>query len=464
MKVLKFGGTSIGSPENIGKVCQIIRKKRHDGLVLVFSAMGDTTDRLTGIGETAAQGHLEESLASLDRLRDDHLDTLLRLLKQESRPEETLEFYREVFHTLEDMVRSISVLGDLSLPVKDRFLGYGELLSTRILQEIFLQEGLPVTWMDARDLIVTSNRHTQAEPIFSETARRCQEILTRLLKRGEIPITQGFISRSISGSPTTLGRGGSDYTASLIGAALDAEEIEIWTDVDGIMTADPSLVPGAGSIPEMSFEEASELAFFGARVLHPKTLAPAVERGIPIRVLNTRRPEGAGTVITKESSKAGPVVKSIAYKEGMTLLHLVSTRMFQAQGFLRRLFQVFERHDTSPDVVATSEVSVAIAIWDTSQMDDLLTELRDFGTVRVRPAQAVVSVVGEGIRETNGIVSRVFGNISDIGVSLVSQGGSEINLSFVIDESDLPVVVRRLHRHFFEEDGLSYLPREGTHG
>ena len=309
-----------------------------------------------------------------------------------------------------------------------------------------------MTWVDAREVVVTDGRHTQAEPLFEATAAKATEVLLPLVRSGQIPVTQGFIARSSAGAMTTLGRGGSDFTASLLGAALGAEEIEIWTDVDGIMTADPSLVPGAKNIPVMSFQEAAELAFFGARVLHPKTLAPAIERGIPVRVLNTSRPELPGTVIVASSPPGGSPVKSIAYKEDMVVVNLVSARMFKAQGFLRRVFETLDRHRIAPDLVSTSEVSVALAVTPWAHLEAAVEELRGLGAVSVLTGQAVVAVVGDGLKQAPGILSRVFEDLDDLRIAMVSEGGSEVAVSFVVGEGDLPAVVSRLHRRFFETE------------
>ncbi|MDZ7372920.1 MAG: lysine-sensitive aspartokinase 3 [candidate division KSB1 bacterium] len=450
MRVLKFGGTSVGEAESIRSVLHIVRRQMETPLVLVFSAMGKTTDQLAAVGELASQGKLEESLGVISSLRGYHFEIIGQLLANGEAKRRVTSFCDQTFRRLEEMARGMSVLSDFSLAVQDRVLGLGEILSTKILAAYFQQEGLPVEWVDARELVVTDEQHTQAEPLFEETRTRCREILLPLLKAKRIPLTQGYIARSKSGAITTLGRGGSDYTASLIGAALEAEEIQIWTDVDGIMTADPWLIPQAKNIPVMTFNEAAELAFFGARVLHPKTLVPAVERGIPVRVRNTHKPEGEGTLILAEAPPNGQRVKSIAYKEGMTLVNLVSTRMFKAHGFLKQIFEIFDRYRVSADLVATSEVSVAVAIYDASRLPLVVQELQQFGRITVKPRQAVVCVVGEKLKETPGIVGQIFQDLSDVKVSMVSQGGSEINLSFVIDEADLPTVISRLHRRFFE--------------
>lgn len=449
MRVLKFGGTSVADAECIRTVARIVSGAVGNGVVLVFSAMGDTTDLLSSVGRLAAQGDLAKSLEVTRVLREMHQRVIESLLEGEAK-ETLLAYSRETFAKVEEMAHGMWVLADFSPAVQDRLLGTGELVSSRIIAAYLVKEGLGAEWVDARDFIVTEDRHPRAEPLFAETAQRCQVVLLPLLAQGKIPVTQGFIARSQSGVPTTLGRGGSDYTASLIGAALGAEEIQIWTDVDGILTADPSLIPHARHIPVMTFQEAAELAFFGARVLHPKTLLPAIERGIPVFVRNTHRPDGEGTLILASAPANGPRVKSIAYKEGMTLVNLVSSRMFKAHDYLRQIFEVFDRYEVTADLVATSEVSVAVAVYDASRLPMLIRELQKFGAVTVKPRQAVVCVVGEKLKETPGIVAQVFQELADIKVSMVSQGGSEINLSFVIDENDLPVVISRLHRRLFE--------------
>lgn len=450
MRVLKFGGTSVGDAANIRKVVEVIRSRAEAAPILVFSAMGHTTDALTEIGRAASEGRIGEAAATLSSLREFHgalVETLLA-----GRGSGVWSSCAPLFDQIEAMARGLAVLEDFSPAVQDRLLGFGEILSTRILCEVLRGDGMPVAWVDARDVVVTDDRHTQAEPLFEATAARAVEVLLPLMRSCQIPVTQGFIARSSAGAMTTLGRGGSDFTASLLGAALGAEEIEIWTDVDGIMTADPSLVAGARNIPVMSFQEASELAFFGARVLHPKTLAPAVERGIPVRVLNTARPERPGTVILAAAPPGGGPVKSIAYKEDMVVVNLVSARMFKAQGFLRRVFETLDRHRIAPDLVSTSEVSVALAITPWPGLDALVADLRGLGAVGVLTGQAVVAVVGDGLKRTPGILGQVFKDLDDLRVAMVSEGGSEVAVSFVVGESDLPAVVSRLHRRFFEAE------------
>lgn len=439
----------MGDAENIRRVVEIVKGRACEPLVVVLSAMGHTTDRLKALGEAAVGGRPKDARDILASFRAVHLGAALALLPEREARREVEAFCAARFETLEGMVRGMEALGDLSPAVEDRLLGFGELLSSRIMAAVLRQEGIPATWLDARDLIVTDGRHRGAVPLEEETRRLCEDAIPPVLASGAVAVTQGYIARSASGTDTTLGRGGSDYTASLIGAALHADEIEIWTDVDGVMTADPTLVHEARSIPAMSFQEAAELAFFGARVLHPKTLLPAVQMGIPVRVLNTRRPAATGTLIMAAPPSNGHAVKSVAYKEGMVLVNLVSSRMFKAQGFLGEVFGILARHRTAPDVMATSEVSAAMAFFPTEGFDAALGELAGLGTVTARRRQALVCVVGERLKEAPGMVGRVFSALNDVKVSLVSQGGSEINLGFVVDEEVLTLVVRRLHECFF---------------
>ncbi len=454
MRILKFGGTSIGDAESAKRAIEITKSEAVHVPLLVFSAMGKTTDRLAQIGERAAAGSLGEALALTADLYSYHMQMVEALNIGADDRDGVAAYCDDIFGDIRELANGLAVVRELSPAVLDRLLAFGELLSTQIMRAAMSGAGLPAAWVDARDIVATGESHGGAEPDAEATARLAAERLVPLYESGKIAVTQGFIARSSSGAITNLGRGGSDYTASLLGAVLGAEEVQIWTDVDGIMTADPSLVPQARNIPVMSFREAAELAFFGARVLHPRTLLPAVESDIPVRVMNSRNPGSRGTLILAEAPRDGRPVKSIAYKEGMTLVTLVSARMFKAHGFLARIFNAMDRLRLAPDLIATSEVSVAIALCDGAGVEALVRELSDYGPVSVRKDQAVVCAVGESIKSTPGTASQIFEDLRDVRISLISEGGSEINLSFVVDESSLPLVVRRLHGRFFERAAI----------
>jgi aspartate kinase len=270
-----------------------------------------------------------------------------------------------------------------------------------------------------------------------------------VIDEGAIPVLGGFIGATISGKTTTLGRGGSDYSAAIIGAMLEAREVQIWTDVPGVMTADPRLVPQAQTVPLMSYDEAAELAYFGAKVLHPKTIYPAIELSIPVRVLSTFEPENPGTTISATTAAAPQLLKAIAHKPGVTVLRITSDRMVGTWGFLRSLFEVFDRFRTSIDVIATSEASVSMTLDSDENLSAITRELSRLGEVEVVPQQAVICVVGEGLRATSGLAAKIFAALENINVSLVSHGASSVNLTFVVDEKDLQAAVTQLHERFF---------------
>jgi aspartate kinase len=329
--------------------------------------------------------------------------------------------------------------------LRDELASWGETLSATLIAAALSQRGLNARYVDARRLIVTDDAHGRATPLLPETTQRTREALLPLLDQDVVPVLGGYIAAAANGVTTTLGRGGSDYSAALIGAVLEAAEIQIWTDVPGVLTADPRIVPGARTIPRLSYSEAAELAYFGSKVLHPRTIQPAQDRGIPVRICDSAAPRGPGTLVTGEADIWPDTVKAIAHKEGITIVQVTSARMLGAYGFLRALFEVFDRHRTAVDLVSTSEVSVSLSVDDTSALPAIIDELQRFGHVDVEGRRAIVCVVGEGLLRTPGIAARVFERISDINVLLISQGASQVNLTFVVDESKVRDAVVRLH-------------------
>jgi aspartate kinase len=354
------------------------------------------------------------------------------------------------FDELARMARAVAVLRSVPPAGRDHFLAHGEMTAARLVSRAFTARSLPAAHLDSREMVVTDDRFGRAQPDRNETERRVRDRVSAVCARGEIPVAAGYIGSSHAGATTTLGRGGSDYTAALFGAALDADAVEIWTDVDGMMTADPRVVAGARPIETISFEEASELAYFGARVLHPLTLAPAIEKGIPIRVKNSRRPEFAGTEIRASVSSASESVRSIAFKKGIATVDVVTSRMLMAAGFLRTLFEVFARWETPVDMVTTSEISVSVTVDDPGRLAEIRRDLERLAAVEVGRDRAIVCLVGSDIKFTPGIAARIFSTIEDVNVLMISQGASRRNVSFVVEERDVEQVVRRLHREFFE--------------
>lgn len=456
MLVMKFGGTSVEDATALHKVVEIVVAQRHRVPLVVLSACAGVTNALIDAGRKAAAGKSDEALAVFASLQLRHNRIADELLgAQSNRAKESFE---TDFDFLRRLVFGLSIVNELTPRALDQIVAHGERWSSSLLALALEARGIPVTLVDARTVMITGNEFTKATPLFDIIDEKAQQIVLPLLNEGNVVVTQGFIGSTRDGSTTTIGRGGSDYSAAIFGAALHAEEIQIWTDVDGILTADPSIIADARRIKEMTFNEAAELAYFGARVLHPATILPAVQKNIPVRVLNSRRPDGEGTLITQHAVlRPDCVVKSVAYKEGITVIGIQSTRMLMAHGFLARVFDVFERYKKSIDVVVTSEVGISLTVDDSSRLDEIVRDLSEFADVSVEKEKAVCCVVGERMKSTKGIAARVFRALAEaqVNIELISQGGSEINLTFVVDEANIAPAVRALHREFFpaEESG-----------
>jgi aspartate kinase len=438
MIVMKFGGTSVESREAIGRVSGIVRARLSRRPVVVVSAMGRTTNKLLAIAGSAVRGDRNDALDQLDQLRQMHLCESIGVEQE----------IGEHFEELGELVRGLAVMGEMTPRATDAVSSYGERISSIIVAEAFRRCGMDAVHLDSRRVIVTDARHTHAAPIFAETDARLSSAIRDL--KGVV-VMGGFIGSTMDGVTTTLGRGGSDYTAAIVGAGIGAEEIQIWTDVDGMLTADPTILPGAHRLKTCSFAEAAELAYFGAKVLHPATVIPAIERNIPVRILNSRRPECEGTLIVAEAPSCSNAIRSIACKRNITLVNLVSTRMLGAHGFLRRIFEVFDRFETPVDMLATSEVSVSLTIDSTQSLEPIRAELETFAEVSIENDQAIVCLVGDNIRSSPGVAGRVFGAVEHINVRMISQGASLLNISFVIAAADLAPAVESLHREFFND-------------
>ncbi|HEY3136767.1 MAG TPA: lysine-sensitive aspartokinase 3 [Blastocatellia bacterium] len=453
MIVMKFGGSSVQDAAAINSVAGIVAARAGRKPVVVVSAMARVTDALLDVAQAARDRRFDELSAATSRLRDRHLTTARELLGHlsESSPEIIEREIQAQFAELENMTRSVSTLGELTPRSQDAIVSFGERLSSVIVAAAFRARGIPSELVDSRRFIITDDHFTRAAPDMEQTASRTRDALVPVINSGFVPVAQGFIGSTADGVTTTIGRGGSDYTAALIGAALGAEAIEIWTDVDGLMTADPRVVANARRIRVISFSEASELSYFGAKVLHPSTVLPAVEKGIPVHIYNTQNPTCEGTLIVATPPPSRNVIKSIAFKRGVTIVNVTSTRMLAAFGFLRTIFEVFERHQTSVDVVTTSEVSVSMTLENIERLAAIKSDLGGIGEVTIEPDKAIVCVVGDNLKSTPGVASRLFRAIASTNVNMISQGASEINLTFVIDESDVDRVVGSLHDEFFAE-------------
>jgi aspartate kinase len=440
MIVMKFGGTSVESAEAIERIAGIVRDRLSQKPVVVVSAMGKTTNKLLAIAAAAVEGKRDPALKQLQDLRAFHL-------KEAAGLGVDAEIAAQ-FEELAELVKGIVVMAELTPRASDAISAFGERLSSLIVTACFQHLGLRAVHLDARSVIVTDRRHMQAAPIFSETFARLQAAVPALAAH-HVVVMGGFIASTEDGVTSTLGRGGSDYTASIVGAGIDAAEIQIWTDVDGMLTADPTLLEGVYRVKQCSFAEAAELAYFGAKVLHPATVLPAIEKNIPVRILNSRRPQVEGTLITAEAPAGASPIRSIACKRNITLVNIVSTRMLMAHGFLRRIFEVFDRYETAVDMLATSEVSVSLTIDNAGSLPAIRAEIEEFAGVNVEENQAIVSLVGENIRHVLDLAARAFVALRNANVRMISQGASRLNISVVVPAADLKCAVESLHREFF---------------
>ena len=442
---MKFGGTSVEDAAAVERVVGIVRAALEQRPVVVVSAMARVTDALLAAAARAGQDDAAGALAELDPVLARYGDAARRLL-----PDADRQRYQQTITTTraELAVDLARVPRDPAAP--DAVAAQGERLSAALVAAALAARAVPTREVDARRCILTDTRPGKAEPLIPETDVATRAALQPLIAAGTVPVLGGYMGGTPEGVTTTLGRGGSDYSAALVGAALGAEEIQIWTDVSGVLTADPKVAPAARTITRLSFAEASELAYFGARVLHPKTILPAIRHSIPVRIRNSRAPDDAGTLVTADSEVVPRTVKAIAYKTGVSIVSVTSTRMLGAYGFLRALFEVFERHRTVVDLVATSEVSVSLSVDDTTTLPGILKDLAALGEPAVEAGRAIICIVGEGMRGTPGIAARIFATIRDINVSLISLGASRINITFVVEESRAAEAVRRLHAALFE--------------
>jgi aspartate kinase len=451
MVVQKFGGTSVADPAAIRRLIEIVRTARERdgrGPAVVVSAMSGVTDALLGVAAAAGSARPDDALSRVTQLRDRHLAAANDLVPGSENAALTAHI-DQAFEQLSAVVRALAVLREVSPRTLDVVAAMGELLSSRIIAAALVHAGLPADWVDARRVIVTNDDHTRAAPQMRETNAALRASVRPLVDAGRVPVIGGFVGATPEGHTTTLGRGGSDYSGALVGAGIDAREIQIWTDVDGMLTADPRLIKSPRLVSRLSFSEAAELAYFGAKVLHPSTILPAVERDIPVRILNSMRPGGEGTLITASPSLDGTPLTGLASKRDVTVIDITSSRMLMAYGFLRRVFEVFERFRTAVDVVTTSEVSVSVTVDDRRYVDGITEELSAFAEVSTEPDMALLCAVGDRLRDEPEIAARVVSVLEEVPLRMISQAASRRNITVVLRQADLPHAMERLHEEFF---------------
>jgi aspartate kinase len=447
---MKFGGTSVEDPAAIRRTTAIVASRVAQGKqpIVVVSAMAKVTDQLLRAAAIAAEGDRTGALAISSRLRSRHRDTAAALLTDSAALVERID---RKFDSLDEILRGLAAILELTPRVSDLIVSYGELFSSRIVAAAFRELGINAVHIDARQIIITDSQFQKAIPQDALIEERAAIKLRPLLAQNQVPVMGGFIASNQAGITTTLGRGGSDFTAALVGGTLQAEAIEIWTDVDGIMTADPRVCPDALRVKVISFEEAAELAYFGAKVLHPATILPAVKKNIPVLVLNSRNAECEGTRIISLPPHCKSPFKSIAVKKKLSIIDVVAGRMLMTHGYMKEIFTVFDNHKCPVDMVSTSEVSVSLTVDSNEKLPAIAADLGQLADVKYEGKKALICLVGDDIRGRSGMAAQVFSAIRHINIRMISQGASEINMSFMIDEDDADEAVRSLHTAFFQD-------------
>ncbi len=450
--VMKFGGTSVEDARAMERTAAIVEGRRKRGLraAVVVSAMAKVTDQLLAAAAAAGRGDKLTAIGAAARLRTRHVDTAAKLVSGD-RFAALHQALGIEFDSLDDLLRGIAAVGELTPRTNDLVVSFGERMSSHMVAEAFAERGLEGVAVDARTCIITDANYGKATPLEDAIEAKLTEIVLPLLEAGKTPVMGGFIGSTATGVTTTLGRGGSDYTAALVGGGLRAGAIEIWTDVNGIMTTDPRICPDALRVKTISFEEAAELAYFGAKVLHPATILPAVQKSIPVWVLNSRDAANEGTKITATAPHCESPFKSIAAKKRLTIIDVVASRMLMSHGYLKAVFDVFDKYKCAIDMVSTSEVSISVTVDSNEKLPELCEELGRIADVKYEGRKALICLVGQNIRGRSGIAGEVFTAVRDVNLRMISQGASEINMSFMIDEEDVEEAVRSLHRHFFAE-------------
>ncbi len=444
MLVMKFGGSSVADRAQIDKVLGIVQSRIERRPIVVSSAHKGITNALIAAGKAAAAGDVDAAKPVIERQRA--IAAELGVAPGALEP---------LYEELSDLLRGIKLVRELSPRSLDYISSFGERMAVRAIADHFARSGLPARAYDVWDLgFITDSTFGSARPLPGYEAR-VADAFREHVPEHVVPIVTGFVGKSAVGEITTVGRNGSDLTATLIAAALGAEEVEIWSDTDGVMTADPHLVDDARSIPRMGFDEAAELAYFGSRMLHPATLMPAMQKNIPVRVLNTNRPAYPGTVIERVPGPGERAVTSVAYKENQSVLTVSSPRMFGECGFLSEIFAVATRHRIVVDLVSTSEISVSFTVPDAAQLRQALPDFEALGECRLVTGKAILAVVGHHMPERPGAAAWILRSVAEAGINveMISYGRGSINLSMVIDDTDVDRAVRSLHRALLQGDG-----------
>jgi aspartate kinase len=455
---MKFGGTSVEDAASIERVSEIIRERLPLRPVVVVSAMGKTTRMLLQAAEASAAGDSRTTLAIVADLKTRHVSEARRLVKNTS-GREVFSLVEKFFDEMRKLLEGLAILGEVPPRGLDKILSYGELLSSAIVADALAERGILARLLDSREFIKTDDRFGEASPLFEMTGEKTRRAIAPVIDAGGVPVIQGFIGSTREGATTTLGFEGSDYTAAIVGAAMDAGDIQIWKDVSGLMTADPALFSLARTVKICTFTEAADLTYFGAKVLHPKAIYPAAQKNIPVHIYNSKCPGASGTAISRSAPRCANLIKSIAYKRPVTVINAKGEsiaggpRATLPEDFLKALLDAMCKHRARPLITAVSASSAALAVDSRELGDgrerDLMEDISGFATASLEPNKAIVSLVGEELRSDPKVAARVFKAIEETQLGLILHGSSPITMSFVVEEADVEKVIARLHEVFF---------------
>jgi len=450
MIVMKFGGTSNENAAVMRNVVRIVKSHLAEQPIVVISAIARATNELEQIARTAALGdqpQAEELVKSLFRRHDAIIADLITISERARQLTSAFALYQR---ELSELVKGISILKELTPRTMDSVCSYGERISSRIISAALEESGVRSVWVDAKEFMLTDDNFGRAQPLIDKVRERLEEVVKPLLAKGDIPVTQGFIGVTLSGNYTTMGRESSDYSASIIGSAMNARKVQIWTDVDGILTADPRIVQSTKKVKRMSFEEAFELSYFGAKVLHPTTMLPVLEKKIPVQIMNSRREQSTGTLVEPDTLPVTSVVKSIAHRKNVSVVTVLPHRRFGQYVFWEGIFSVLTKYGVSTSLMATSEYNVSLLVDDRVITSGLSQELGEFGKVEVQANKGSISIVGKGLRANPKIINRIFRSVGDCDLAMVSYGASDSSMTIVVEAGQIAGALKLLHREFFD--------------
>ncbi|MDI6765840.1 MAG: aspartate kinase [Bacteroidota bacterium] len=451
MIVMKFGGTSTQDAQAIGNVVRIIRSHVMSKPIVVISAIAQATNMLEKIGKLASEKNDREAREVSTQLFNRHyaiVDQLIRHISRNRTLRNVLETTKE---EIDAIIKGITILRELTPRTLDALFSYGELLSSRIVTVALQDQGIDSEWIDTKDFMITDENFSRAMPLMEEIEDRLRSIAQPLIVKGIVPVTQGFIGVTSTGRRTTMGRESSDFSAAIIGVALDADDIQIWTDVDGVLTADPTVVENPKKIKQLSFEEAYELSYFGAKVLHPSTMLPAIEKSIPIHIYNSRKPQSKGTLVSIQLKSHETIVKSVAYKRNVIILNVQPKKRFGQYIFWEHIHNVLTKYNVIGLITVTSEYSYSVVLDAKNFNPAVVHDLSEIGMINLIENMGIVSIIGSNLIPANQIIDKLFKAVGDIGISMITFGASKSNLSFIVDDDDVTEAVQKIHDEFFEE-------------